>query len=678
MQKFGRTIRFFAVLALINGGIASAATGTPVVENIQIAAASDKEAAAAERAEKQRKKAEERAEKKRIKEEEKRIKAEKKAEEKRIKAEEKAEKDRIKAEKKAAKQEELAAKKKAAAEKKVAKSLKDIEKNLSKLESAVDEAIPLVPFTSPVARQVGSAIKNADRAIKNLVKADPEYDLTEINERYEPLKAFFENKAAETASPAAPSIRSMVFNLKFLERDTEDGAIRTFGTSPISEFVSEGEFDEQTISRHLTEAMSLDPDYDFTQLLERFDPYARNFVEGTGQLLEHMEGYAEQQRVAQDLHNAQMLAQGNGGYRALINVKTAEITDNVSRIERAKADKAKFLELIEATEENIPLLQAAQSIEYYDTQVFETALGNIHQAMEAANRHEFIAYEKVETSCQQAIAGKVVFGSDYLTDECNPSDFISEYTIGDKLHMRVGFEDIPANAYIAGRNHELTSGVPNGITVKVVYKLDGEELFAFYPKHSETTQHVQAELITTYPPSRNSGYHWNLRDVFFAMMDADKEQAVLDIELYAFNRDDKVDPALKDGPLIAKGSLKLDASTDAARTYLLQGLVGVSPPGPLHSAFADNAERAMARSEIKFDVLHVTSKEITVVKNILGIPLKKVIATTVAQKHADNTCTVYVQWMKQVFDGTGYAGGLSLDRKEPDHTVHCQAVEQYL
>lgn len=661
MQKFGQIIRFFAVLVLINGGIANAATGTPVVENIQVAAASDKEAAAAERAEKQKKKAEERAEKNRIK------------------AEEKAEKDRIKAEKKAAKQEELAAKKKAIAEKKVAKSLKDIEKSLSKLESSVDEAIPLVPFTTTVSRQVSSAIKDADRAIKNLAKADPEYDLSEINQRYEPLKAFFENKAAETTSPAAQSIRSMVFDLKFLERDSEGGAIRNFNPSPISRFVSPAEQKEETVARHLTEAMNLDPNYDFTQLLERYDPYARNFVEGTGQLLEHMEGYAEQQSLAKDLYNISLFATSDGGYRYVMNMVAAEGSSMETVIENAKRDRARVLELVESAEKGIPQLQqAAQSTDYYNTQVFETALGNIHQAIEAANRHEFIAYEKVETSCQQAIAGKVVFGSDYLTDECDPADFITEYSIGDKLHMRVGFEDIPANAYIAGRNHELTSGVPNGITVKAVYKLDGEELFAFYPKHSETTQNIQAELITTYPPSKNSGYHWNLRDVFFAMMDADKEQAVLNIELYAYNRDDTVDPALKDGPLIAKGSLKLDASTDAARTYLLQGLVGVTPPGPLHSELASNAERAMERSEIKFDVLHVTGKEITVVKNILGIPLKKVIATTVAQKHADNTCTVYVQWMKQVFDGTGYAGGLSLDRKELDHTVHCQAVEQYL
>lgn len=660
MQKFGQIIPILAALMLINSGATEATSRTPATQPLQIAAASDKEAAAAERAEKQRKKAEERAEKKRIK------------------AEEKAEKNRIKAEKKAAREKELADKKKAAAEKKVAKALKDIEKSLSKLESSVDEAIPLVPFTSPVAKRVSSAIKDTDRAIKKLVKADPEYDLSEINGRYEPLKAFFENKAAETASPAAKSIRSMVFDLKLLERDTEGDAVRTFAPSPILEFVSEGEFEEQTISRHLSEAMRLDPDYDFTQLLERFDPYARNFVAGTGQLLEHMEGYAEQQSLATDFANIARYAT-SGGYRYVLTMFVAQGSSDQSVIDRAKADKDKMLELVKSAEKRLPeLQQASQSIDYYNTQVFETELGNIHQAIEAANRHEFIAYEKVDTSCQAAIAGKVVFGSDYLTDECDPADFITEYTIGDKLHMRVGFEDIPANAYIAGRNHELTSGVPNGITVKVVYKLDGEELFAFYPKHSETTQHVQAELITTYPPSRNSGYHWNLRDVFFAMLDADKEKAVLDIELYAFNRDDKVDAALKDGPLIANGSLKLDASTDAARTYLLQGLVGVTPPGPLHSAFADNAERAMARSEIKFDVLHVTSKEMTVVKNILGIPLKKVIATTVAQKHADNTCTVYVQWMKQVFDGTGYAGGLSLDRKEPDHTVHCQAVEQYL
>ncbi len=672
MQKFGQIIPFLAALMLINSGFAEATSGTPSLQNIQIAATSDKEAAAAERAEKQRKKAEERAEKKRIKEEEKRIKAEKKAAEK-------AEKARIKAEKKAAKAEERAAKKKAAAEKKAAKSLKDIEKNLAKLESAVDESIPLVPFTNTVGRQVSSAIKGADRALKNLAKADPDYDLTEINERYEPLKSFFENKAAETASPAAQSIRSMVFDLKFLERDAEGGAIRTFNPSKLDHFVSTAEWKEQTVARHLTEAMGLDPEYDFTQLLERFDPYARNFVAGTGQLLEHMDGYQTQQRIAKDLYNSTLLGMNYDNFRLLIDGQMEEFTLDVNRIERAKVDNATLMELIAATEKNIPLLQQeAQAITYFNTQLFETELGNIQQALVAANRHELVNYEKVETSCQAAIAGKVVFGSDYLTDECDPGDFITEYTIGDKLHMRVGFEDIPANAYIVGRNHELTSGVPNGITVKVVYKLDGEELFAFYPKHSEITQHVQAELITTYPPSRNSGYHWNLRDVFFAMMDAGKDEAVLDIELYAFNRDDKVDPALKDGPLMAKGSLKLDASTDSARTYLLQGLVGVAPPGPLHSAFADNAARAMARSEIEFDVLHVTSKEMTVVKNILGIPLKKVIATTIAQKHADNTCTVYIQWMKQVFDGTGYAGGLSLDRKEPDHTVHCQAVEQYL
>ncbi len=646
MQTFGLIICLLAALTMM-GGVSSnaiAANPTPATETIQIAKT-----------------------------------AEEKAEEKRKKAEERAEKKRIQAEKKAARQQERAEKKKAAAEKKAAKSLEDIEKNLSKLESAVDEAIPLVPFTSTVNRQVASAIKGADRAIKKLAQANPDYDLTEINERYGPLNSFFENKAGETASPAAQSIRSMVFDLKFLERDSEGGTVRTFNPSPIERFVSEAEWKEQTVARHLTEAMNLDPDYDFTQLLERFEPYARNFVEGTGQLLEHMEGYATQQRVAENLYKATLLALGNGGYRALINLEIAEMTDNVSRVERAKADKATFMELVEATEQNIPLLQEeTQSLVYFNTQVFESELGNIHQAIEAASKHEFVTYEKIETSCQQSIAGKVVFGSDYLTDECDPSSFITEYTIGDKLHMRAGFEDIPANAYIVGRNHELTSGVPNGITVKAVYKLDGEELFAFYPKHSETTQNIQAELITTYPPSRNSGYHWNLRDVFFAMMDADKEEAVLDIELYAYNRDERVDPALKDGPLIAKGSLKLDASTDAAQTYLLQGLVGVAPPGPLHDSFADNAERAMARSEIEFDVLHVTSKEITVVKNVLGIPLKKVIATTVAQKHADNTCTVYVQWMKQVFDGTGYAGGLSLDRKEPDHTVHCQAVEQYL
>ncbi|TQV69836.1 hypothetical protein [Denitrobaculum tricleocarpae] len=655
MRNFGQISCFLAVSLMIGSASGAATAAYATSADTGLAPGSVQLAATAEE------KAKERAEKKRIKEEEKRIKAEKRAEKKRLKAEERA------------------AKKKAAAEKKVEKALKDIEKNLSKLEGAVDESIPLVSFTSPVSRQVSSAIKGADRALKNLAKADPEYDLTEINERYEPLKAFFENKAAETESPAAQSIRSMVFDLKFLERDAEGGAVRTFNPSPVNEFVSEGEFKEQTVARHLTEAMNLDPEYDFTQLLERFDPYARNFVEGTGQLLEHMDGYKTQQEIAQAITNANVLGMHYDNFRLLIDGRMAEFTLNEVRIERAKADNATLMELIAAVEKNIPLLQQeAQTITYYNTQVFEAELGNIHQALEAASRHELVAYDKIDTSCQAAIAGKVVFGSDHLTFECDPSSFITEYIIGDKLYMRAGFEDIPANAYIVARDHELTLGVPNGITVKAVYKLDGEELFAFYPKHSETTQNIEAELITTYPPSTNSAYHWNLRDVFFAMMDAGKEQAVLDIELYAFNRDDRVDESLKDGPLIAKGSLKLDASTDAAQTYLLQGLVGVTPPGPLHDAFASNAARAMARSEIAYDVLHVTSKEMTVVKNILGIPLKKVIATTVAQKHADNSCTVYVQWMKQVFDGTGYAGGLSLDRKEPDHTVHCKAVEQYL
>lgn len=605
--------------------------------------------------------------------------AEEKAEERRKKAEERAEKKRIQAEKKAARQKERAEKMKAAAEKKAAKSLEDIEKNLSKLESAVDEAIPLVPFTNTVSRQVASAIKGADRAIKKLTRANPDYDLTEINERYGPLKSFFENKAAETESPAAQSIRSMVFDLKFLERDSEGGAVRNFGPSSIDRFVSEAEWKEQTVARHLTEAMNLDPDYDFTQLLERFEPYAHNFVKGTGQLLEHMEGYAEQQSLAADLYNITLFASSDGGYRYVLNMVAAEGTEDQTKIQNAERKKTRLLELIESAERGLPeLQQAVQSNDNYDTQVFEIALGNIHQAIEAASKNELIAYEEVDTPCQLAITGKVVFGSDHLTDECDPSTFISEYNIGDKLYMRAGFEDVPTNAYIKGRNFELTSGVPNAITIKAVYKLDGEELFAFYPKHFGSTPNTQAELITTYPPSTRSSYHWNLRDVFFAMMDAGKEQAVLDIELYAFNRDERVEESLKDGPLIAKGSLKLDASTDAAQTYLLQGLVGVTPPGPLHDAFASNAARAMARSEIAYDVLHVTSKEMTVVKNVLGIPLKKVIATTVAQKHADNTCTVYVQWMKQVFDGTGYAGGLSLDRKEPDHTVHCQAVEQYL
>lgn len=655
MRNFGQISCFLAVSLMIGGASGAATAVNAPSANPELAPGSVQLAATAEE------KAKERAEKKRIKEEEKRIKAEKRAEKKRLKAEERA------------------AKKKAAAEKKLAKALKDIEKNLAKLEGAVDEAIPLVPFTSPLSRQVSSAIKGADRALKNLVKADPEYDLTEINERYEPLKAFFENKAVETASPAAQSIRSMVFDLKFLERDAEGGAIRTFNPSPVSEFVSEGEFKEQTVARHLTEAMNLDPEYDFTQLLERFDPYARNFVQGTGQLLQYMEGYSEQQSLATDIYNATLFSDHQGSYRYVVNMVAAEGAENPTTIANAKRDRKKLLELVEAAEQGLPKLQeASKSVEYYNTRVFEIALGNIHQGIEAASKNELIAYEEVDTPCQLAITGKVVFGSDYLNDECDPSTFITEYTIGDKLYMRAGYEDVPVNAYIKGRDFELTPGVPNAITIKAVYKLDGEELFAFYPKHFESTPNTQVELITTYPPSTRSSYHWNLRDVFFAMMDAGKEEAVLDIELYAFNEDERVEESLKDGPLIAKGSLKLDASTDAAQTYLLQGLVGVTPPGPLHDAFASNAARAMARSEIAYDVLHVTSKEMTVVKNVLGIPLKKVIATTVAQKHADNTCTVYVQWMKQVFDGTGYAGGLSLDRKEPDHTVHCQAVEQYL
>lgn len=567
-------------------------------------------------------------------------------------------------------------KKAAAAQAKLDKAASDLEKNIDKLQAVVDDDLPNVPFTSTVARRVTAAVKAADRAISTAEKTDPSFDMSDLKERYEPLKLYFENKAEETPSPAAKELRAFHFDLKLLEQRTAKGERRRFPPLPIYSFITLPGETELKLSNTLAAAMELDPDYDYSQLLERYEPYARGYVQQTGHLLAHMNGFERQQDIAKNLTMAQNIIR-SGRVKEIIHMTDALASGNQSRIQMLEERKAALLSAVDVAEKGLPTLKdETKDIAYYDPFVLENTLAEIQQGIALADKNELIGYEKIDTPCQKAVMGKVVFGDDNVTMYCKRADFISSFAVGEGLYMRAGFE-FPADAYIKMRDFKLTPGVPHKIGVQARYELDGEELFTFYPNISYSSQVIEAEVVTRSAPARYAEFYWNIRDVFKEMIDRNKKKGVLNVKLYAYNGEENLDPSLKLGPLLAEGSVTLDASSAASQKYLMERLVGFPPPGGLHKAYVARAKRALDRYDVEYDVVNIVSEEETIVKNILDIPIKIVVSAVVAKKNGDGTCSVYTQWFQRQFTGTGYVKELSFDKKEGDKSIHCKALDKY-
>ncbi|TQV84614.1 hypothetical protein FKG94_03575 [Exilibacterium tricleocarpae] len=537
------------------------------------------------------------------------------------------------------------------------------ESNLTRLEKIVDASIVGVPLTDKEIKNSDNYFKRISGYIKKIKNMDPSYNLDELIARKESFESYLDHKKQEPASTAAEEIKSIYTTLASIEKGAR------FRARP--QFSSDTDVTKTSyyfLSSTFVTAKQKDPNYDYSQIIERFQPHARAFVEVTGRLLPHMPGSDAEVRALAALEPAIKLS------RWLRNAMWESGDGTMPAAEKAKLDQY----LATAEKE----LKAAKSAapEYYKPQQAQNSIEALKYFSVASTRNEFESYDKQDTACQKAIVGKVAFSNETLGIECSEKDFISAYELGQPLNIRAGFANSAVNEYIKMRNHEKTLGVPGSIEIKVVYELDGKKVFSFSPRSFISTQpYIYVGLQTKYFPQTNLDYYQGFRDIVLKMVDENIRKATFGIKIYAHNSHQEVDPQLTQGPLLAQGQIPIDASTKAAKQFILKGQVGVPDPGPLHGRFAKNAQRAMQRSEIPFDVLHMTSSEATVVKNGLGLPLKIVMAGVVASKHEDNTCSSYVQWFKQTYTGGGnYSAGLSLDKKEITRTVPCIAVEQYL
>jgi len=532
-------------------------------------------------------------------------------------------------------------------DKKVLSIFKTLDKNLSNLEGFVDTAIPAVPLKSVQSKQSKSYLDRIESSFKKLEKSYPNIDVSMYKKRYASLKAFFENKEKEAASPAAADIQNMVMHILYLETDAverRESASRNFYTETLK------------ASEKLASAENKDPDYDFSVLKERFAPHVEKFVQDSGHLLPHQPGFAEQKR-AYDLQNSA------NGY----------IFAGAALSHKEQLDK-----MVIEIEKNLNLSKE-KAPDYYQPAKAEAQLEFMKQILAAAERNELRSFDKIETACQQENIGKIVFANKKLEDNCDSSSFITRYEVGKPLYMRAAFEDIASNAYVKMREHKRTPGVHQGIKQKIVYSIDGKEVFSFVPYffQDELTRPATASVLMDTSRIKHREFYLHFDEVLLDIASAGKDRATFGIAIYAYNSVEQAGVP-KDGPLLAKGELLIDASSSAAKKFMREGKLAVSAPGSLDESMHELAEIALVRNKVKYDLFHITSDQATIVKNILDIPLKRVVSVIVVNKSSDNRCTAYVQWMKQVFDGAGYTEGFSLDKKEHSKNVSCSSVEQYL
>lgn len=532
-------------------------------------------------------------------------------------------------------------------DRKVLSILEKLDRNLNKLEGFVDTAIPAVPLKSVESKQSQSYFKRIESSFKKLNKSYPDVDVSMREKRFASLKAFFENKEKEAASPAASDIRNMVMHILYLETDADkrrESASRNFYTEAFK------------ASEKLAAAEEKDPDYDFSVLKDRFAPHAEKFVQESGYLLPHLPGFAEQKRAndLQNSANAYIYGGAALSYKEQLDKMAVEIEKSL-------------------------LLSKEKAPDYYQPVKAEAQLDFMKQVLAAAERNELRNFDNIETACQQENIGKIVFANKKLEDNCDSSSFITSYEVGKPLYMRAAFEDIASNAYVKMREHARTPGVHQAIKQRVVYSIDGKEVYSFIPKfvQGELTRPATTSVLMDADRIKYRELYLHFDEVLLDMVSAGKDKATFGIAIYAYNTVEQAGVP-KDGPLLAKGELLIDLSSSASKQFLRDGKLAISTPGSLDDEMHEMVEVALVRNKVEYDLFHVTSDQATIVKNVLGIPLKRVVRTVIVNKSSDNRCTAYAQWMKQVFDGTGYTQGFSLDKKEHSKNVSCSSVEQYL
>ncbi|MBV1788324.1 hypothetical protein KQ940_09675 [Marinobacterium sp. D7] len=532
-------------------------------------------------------------------------------------------------------------------DKKVLSIFNKLDKNLSKLEGFVDTAIPAVPLKSAQSKQSKSIFKGVESDLKKLSKSYPDIDASNYRNRFTSLKSFLENKENEPTSPAAKDIENMMMHVLYLEMDPDkrsESASRNFYTETFK------------ASTKLAEAQEKDPDYDFSVLIERFAPHAQKFVEDSGRLLPHLSGYAEYMRAdeLQSKADAYVLAGAALSYKAELDKMVVEIDKNLA-LSKEKGPK------------------------YFKPSKAEAQLDFTKQVLVAAARNELKEFDKIDTQCQTENIGKVVFANKKLEDNCESSSFIESYEVGQPLYLRAAFEDIASNAYVKMRNHERTPGVHGGIEQKIVFSLDGKEVFTFIPflVSEEMDRPATSSVLMDTTRLDHKEFFRHFDKVLLEMASTGKDKANFGIEVYAYNST-KQPGVPNDGPLLAKGEILIDASSDAAKKFMREGKLAISSPGELDDSLHDMAVAALERNKVEYDLFHITSDQMTIVKNVLDIPLKRVVRGIIVSKSDDNRCTAYPQWFAQVFDGTGYTKGVSLDKREHSKGVSCSSVEQYL
>lgn len=177
---------------------------------------------------------------------------------------------------------------------KLERSLTSVEKSLEALEEFQRNAQPNVSLGGTARSAVPKQLKFVRVHLRNLKREklpeEAQATIEDLNTRYQAVRVFFAAKEEEATSPAQQFVRLLYERLEDLEASAERGV------------ASQKEFDARLLAiwdtaRNVTRIKEHDPNYPLTEVLERFEPHAQEYVVAKQELLEIQPGAEEQQHA---------------------------------------------------------------------------------------------------------------------------------------------------------------------------------------------------------------------------------------------------------------------------------------------------------------------------------------------------------------------------------------------